>query len=192
MKKSLFLSSLLAICLPLAASAQEVAPKAEIFGGYSYLRTDAGAIVINSVSAHGFNTSLAGNITKHIGIVGEFSRFTASTGFAVSVLGRINVDSNVVTYLFGPRITPYRGKVEPFVHALFGGARENDKFSAGFGGELTENAFAFALGGGLDIKVNDNFAIRVAQVDYLGDKLGEGSANNFRYSVGVVIRLGKR
>ena len=112
MKKPLFLSSLLAICLPLAASAQEVAPKAEIFGGYSYLRADTGAIVIDSVSAHGFNTSLAGNITKHIGIVGEFSRFTVSQGFTVSVLGRINVDSNVVTYLFGPRITPHRGKSE--------------------------------------------------------------------------------
>jgi opacity protein-like surface antigen len=192
MKKTLFLSSLLAICLPLAASAQEVAPKAEIFGGYSYLRADTGFIVIESVSAHGFNTSLAGNITKHIGIVGEFSRFTVSHGFFVSGLGRINIDSNVVTYLFGPRITPHRGKVEPFVHALFGGARENDKLSGGIVDELTENAFAFALGGGLDIKVNDNFAIRVAQVDYLGDKLRGETANNFRYSVGVVIRLGKR
>jgi len=192
MKKPLFLSSLLAICLPLAASAQEGAPKVEIFGGYSYLRADTGAIVIDSVSAHGFNTSLAGNITKHIGIVGEFSRFTVSEGFTVSVLGRINVDSNVVTYLFGPRITPHRGKVEPFVHALLGGARENDKLTGGLVDELTENAFAFALGGGLDIKVNDNFAIRVAQVDYLGDKLGGETANNFRYSVGIVIRLGKR
>jgi opacity protein-like surface antigen len=192
MKKSLFLSSLLAICLPLAASAQEVAPKVEIFGGYSYLRADTSSMVSDSISAHGFNTSLAGNITKHIGIVGEFSRFTVSESFTVSVLGPINVDSNVVTYLFGPRITLHRGKVEPFVHALLGGARENDKFSGGLVGESTENAFAFALGGGLDIKVNDNFAIRVAQVDYLGDKLGGETANNFRYSVGVVIRLGKR
>ena len=192
MKKSLFLSSLLAICLPLAASAQEGAPKVEIFGGYSYVRTDTRFIVTDSISAHGFNTSLAGNITKHIGIVGEVSRFTISDGFTVSVLGRINVDSNVVTYLFGPRITPHRGKVEPFVHASFGGARENDKLSGGSVGEFTENGFAFALGGGLDIKVNDNFALRVAQVDYLGDKLREATANNFRYSVGVVIRLGKR
>jgi len=192
MKKPLFLSSLLAICLPLAASAQEVAPKVEIFGGYSYLRADTDTTGLDSINAHGFNTSLAGNITKHIGIVGEFSRFTLSDSFTVSVLGRINVDSNVVTYLFGPRITPHRGKVEPFVHALLGGARENDKFSGGFGDELTENAFAFALGGGLDIKVNDNFAIRVAQVDYLGDKLGGVTGKNFRYSVGVVIRLGKR
>jgi hypothetical protein len=61
---------------------------------------------------------------------------------------------------------------------------------------LTDNAFAFALGGGLDVKVNDNFAIRVAQIDYLrdklGDQLGSHTGNNFRYSAGIVIRLGKR
>lgn len=71
------------------------------------------------------------------------------------------------------------------------GAR-NDKASGGLVVEVTDNAFAFALGGGLDVKVNDNFAIRVAQVDYLGDKLGGQTGNNFRYSAGIVIRLGKR
>ena len=106
MKKPWFLSPLLAICLPLAASAQEAAPKVEIFGGYSYLRADTGNMGLDSVNAHGFNTSLAGNITKHVGIVGEFSRFTISEGFTSPILGNTNVDSNVLTYLFGPRITP--------------------------------------------------------------------------------------
>ena len=192
MRKSLFLASLLALCLPLAASAQEVVPKVEIFGGYSYLRADTGDTGLDAINAHGFNTSLTGNITKHVGIVGEFSRFTTSQSFTDPILGGITVDSNVLTYLFGPRITLRRGKAEPFVHALLGGARENDKASGGLVDQLTENAFAFALGGGLDVKVNDNFAIRVAQVDYLGDKLGSETANNFRYSVGIVIRLGKR
>lgn len=188
MKKPLFLASLLALCLPLAASAQEVAPKVEIFGGYSYLRADA----VNGINAHGFNTSLAGNITKHVGIVGEFSRFTNSESVPIPGAFNLTVNSNVLTYLFGPRIVLHRGKAEPFVHALFGGARENFKFPGRPAAPVTNNAFAFALGGGLDVKVNDNFAIRVAQIDYLGDKLGGETGNNFRYSVGVVIRLGKR
>jgi opacity protein-like surface antigen len=193
MKKILFLASLLALCLPLAASAQEVAPKVEIFGGYSYMRDDT----IGGVNAHGFNTSLAGNITKHVGIVGEFSRFTGSRSLPVpSTPILVNVDVNVLTYLFGPRIVLHRGKAEPFVHALLGGARENAEFPGRPVFPITDNAFAFALGGGLDVKVNDNFAIRVAQIDYLGDKLGDklGShtGNNFRYSTGIVIRLGKR
>jgi opacity protein-like surface antigen len=190
MKKPLFLASLLALCLPLAASAQEVAPKVEIFGGYSYQRDDT----IGGVNAHGFNTSLAGNITKHVGIVGEFSRFTGSRSFPDPVLITANV--NVLAYLFGPRIVLHRGKTEPFVHALFGGVRENEEIPGRPRLPITDNAFAFALGGGLDVKVNDNFAIRVAQIDYLGDKLGDNlgshTGNNFRYSAGIVIRLGKR
>jgi len=192
MKKPLFLAPMLALCLPLAASAQEAAPKVEIFGGYSYLRDDT----VGGVNAHGFNTSLAGNITKHVGIVGEFSRFTSSRSFPDPFLGSITVDVNVLAYLFGPRIVLHRGKAEPFVHALLGGARENAEFPGRPVFPITDNAFAFALGGGLDVKVNDNFAIRVAQIDYLGDKLGDklGShtGNNFRYSTGIVIRLGKR
>lgn len=194
MKKPLFLASLLALCLPLAASAQEVSPKVEIFGGYSYLRADA----VNGINAHGFNTSLAGNITKHVGIVGEFSRFTNSESVSIPISGfeNITVNSTVLTYLFGPRIVLHRGKAEPFVHALFGGARENQTVPGSISAPVTINAFAFALGGGLDVKVNDNFAIRVAQVDYLDYKFVHLNTsqrkNNFRYSAGIVIRLGKR
>jgi opacity protein-like surface antigen len=189
MKKPLFLASLFALCLPLAASAQEAYPKVEIFGGYSYLRAD----IVNGINAHGFNTSLAGNLTKHVSIVGEFSRFTDSATSTIPILMRsITVDSNMLTYLFGPRIVLHRGKVEPFAHALFGGARQNLKFPDTFAAEATDNAFAFALGGGLDVKVNDNFAIRVAQIDYLEAKIADPAGNNFRYSAGIVIRLGKR
>jgi opacity protein-like surface antigen len=192
MKKPWFLASLLALCLPLAASAQEVAPKVEIFGGYSYLRVDA----VNDINAQGFNTSLAGNITKNVGIVGEFSRFTNSESVPAPIIGSVTVNTNVLTYLFGPRIVLHRGKAEPFVHALFGGARENETVPGSISAPVTINAFAFALGGGLDVKVNDNFAIRVAQVDYLDYKFVHLNAsqrrNNFRYSAGIVIRLGKR
>jgi opacity protein-like surface antigen len=187
MKMPLCLACLLALCLPLAASAQEATPKVEIFGGYSYLRYDT----LNGVNAHGFNTSLAGNITKRVGIVGEFSRFTNSESIPIPIpnFPNITAKSNVLTYLFGPRIVLHRGKTEPFIHALFGGARQNLKIPGRPFAPVMVNAFAFALGGGLDVKVNDNFAIRIAQVDYLG--IGK-RGNNFRYSAGIVIRLGKR
>ncbi|MGH9752637.1 MAG: outer membrane beta-barrel protein [Blastocatellia bacterium] len=193
MKKLSLLAALLILCLPLAASAQDEAPKIEIFGGYSYRRFDSGD-GFGSVSFHGFNTSLAGNITKHIGIVGEFSRFNKKlASINVPELGQFNVDVGLWTYLFGPRATLHRGKAEPFVHALFGGARASAGVSVpGFseGGAVT--GFASALGGGLDVKVSDNFAIRVAQLDYLGSRFEGELSGDFRYSVGIVIRLGKR
>lgn len=79
-------------------------PKVEIFGGYSYLCGDT----LDGVNAHGFNTSLAVNITKHVGIIGEFSRFTSSRSFPGPVLGSITIDVNVLAYLFGPRIVLHR------------------------------------------------------------------------------------
>jgi opacity protein-like surface antigen len=201
MKKLSFLTSLLVLCLPLAASAQEVAPEVEIFGGYSLLRVDPGSVPgspdIGKLNTHGFNVSMAGNITKHVGIVSEFSHFTKSTS-ASNILGDpslsgIDLKLRMLTLLFGPRATLHRGKVEPFVHGLFGAARataEAPDFGVSAGDAAY--AFAYALGGGVDVKVHNNFAIRLGQVDYLGARAGGEGFDNFRFSVGVVIRLGNR
>ncbi len=77
MNKLALLALLMVLSLPLMASAQEEAPKVEIFGGYSFLRVSPGQ-GIDSVTGHGFNLSVASNITKNIGIVSEFARYSKS------------------------------------------------------------------------------------------------------------------
>jgi opacity protein-like surface antigen len=205
-KKLLFIASLVVLCLPLAALAQaanEEAPKFEISGGYSFVNGGGD-------TAHGFNASFAGNVTRRIGVVGEFNRYTESETISVPSLGTITIDpslqipplpalgpltvkSSLSTFLFGPRLTLIRRKAEPFVHGLLGVARSSFDFSgSGITGSGDNNAFAFALGGGVDVKVHKNFAIRVGQLDYLGVRGGGGTLNSFRYSAGVVIRVGAR
>jgi opacity protein-like surface antigen len=184
------------LSLPLMASAQEEAPKAEIFGGYSFLRVSPGQ-GLDSVNGNGFSLSVAGNITRNFGIVGEFSRYSKSDAlgdiFNDPDLNLINVDASVQTYLFGPRFTVRTGKAEPFFHGLIGAARGS--FEASTIG-LTESgsgyAFLYALGGGVDIKVHKNFAVRIGQLDFLQARFDEGKVNNLRFSVGVVIRMGNR
>lgn len=164
------------LILPLSALAQED-PKAEVFAGYSYLRTFEGE---DSVNAHGFNGSVAGNFNKHFGVVADFGFHRASES---------GISANSTTYMFGPRISGRSDKVDPFVHALFGGVRA----SAGASGiSVSDNAFAFAVGGGLDIKASDSVAFRIAQVDYLGARFFDETQNNFRYSVGIVFRIGSK
>ncbi|MBP6824645.1 MAG: hypothetical protein KA368_24075, partial [Acidobacteria bacterium] len=68
MRKLFFVAALLLI-LPLAGQAQS-APKAEIFGGYSYLRADDDD---GGLDLHGWNASAAINFTKYAGIAEEFS-----------------------------------------------------------------------------------------------------------------------
>lgn len=165
------------LILPLSALAQE-APKAEVFAGYSFLRTfvDTGGVGIDGINSHGFNGSIAGNISKNFGIVGDFGFYRASV---------LDTGINSITYMVGPRISGRSDKVDPFVHALFGGARVSALGASA-------RAFAFALGGGLDIKASDNVAFRIAQVDYLGTRSDGVTENNFRYSVGIVFRIGGR
>ena len=204
MKKLSFMVLLAVLCLPLAASAQEVAPKVEIFGGYSFLRLNLDAVPgsadvgvnLGDLDMHGFNVSLAGNPARHVGIISEFSHYTKTESFNIlgsPLPGGVNIDFRVLTLLFGPRVTLHRGKVEPFVHALFGGARASaESLVLGLSQGDAGYAFAYALGGGVDVKVHNNFAIRLGQIDYLGARAGGEGLNNFRYSVGVVIRLGNR
>src|SRR5262245_41870705 len=154
MKKLSFLVSLVVLCLPLAASAQEAAPQVEIFGGYSFLRTDPGSNPggpdVGKIDTHGFNVSMAGNFTKHVGIVSEFSHFTKSDSagniFGDPFFSGIDAKLRVFTLLFGPRVTLHRGKVEPFVHALFGTARTSAEVSAlGASERIAVSSFAYAL-----------------------------------------------
>jgi opacity protein-like surface antigen len=201
MKKLSLLALLVVLCSPLAASAQEEAPKVEIFGGYSYFRLNFGQDLtavpggssLDHLNMNGFNVSFAGNVARHVGIVSEYSRFTRSESVNIPILGSLNGDINVSTLLFGPRVTLHRGKVEPFVHALFGAARATaDASGPGLSQNEVGYAFAYALGGGVDVKVHRNFAIRLGQVDYLAARARAEGLNNFRFSVGVVIRLGNR
>jgi opacity protein-like surface antigen len=162
-------------------------PKAELFGGYSYGRINPGQ-GFDGINLNGWHASIAGNVNNWFGIAGDFSGHYGNP----TILG-IKVNTKNHTYLFGPRIS-YRNneKVTPFAHVLFGGA--NSRGSA-LGVGVSESAFAMAFGGGVDAKINDNFAFRVAQFDYLltrfdGPTSGTtANQHNFRISTGIVFRF---
>ena len=153
------------VCAPLLAVAQDY-PKAEVFTGYSYLRGNLNA------NFNGWNASVTGNVNNWFGVTADFGGHYVS-GF------------NVHTFTFGPKFT-YRGKnrVEPYFQTLFGGAR--------FGNGGSTTAFALATGGGLDVKVNKNVAIRVIDVTYLYLRDNGVISSNGRLSTGIVWRFGEK
>ena len=62
------------------------------------------------------------------------------------------------------------------------------------GETYTENDLAMALGGGIDVNLNDRIALRPVQLDYFatrGNTTGD-FADHLRFSTGFVIKLGKR
>lgn len=165
---------LLVLLLAVPAMAQDT-PKAEFFGGYSYLRVNPGS-GSDGINTNGWMASLSGNFNDWFGVTGQF------TGHYKSISG---VSTNVHSYMFGPRISSHSNeKWTPFVHFLFGGAR-------GGGGGVSENGFAMDFGGGFDYNAGDKVGVRIVQFDYVPFRFSGVWIHNFAISTGVVFRFAK-
>jgi opacity protein-like surface antigen len=160
------------------ATAAEDAPKAEIFGGYSFVRCDTGAFH-DSCNLNGWNASLALNAQKYFGIVADF-------GGAYGTVADNDVKEH--SFLFGPKFAVRKEKITPFAQALFGVANMKAKKGKV---ESSDNNFAMSLGFGLDFNASEKIAIRVAQAEYVLTRSEVDTFNNFRYSAGIVFKLGK-
>jgi hypothetical protein len=166
MKKSMLMLFHVLILVSVSAWAQEKFPKAEGFGGFSVLSLDAGKERIQPL---GFQASVAGNFHKNIGIVGDFG-------------GQYKNEGHVYEYLFGPQFSMRRDKVNVFAHTLFGGA------TAGGGGDSISH-FAMGFGGGFDVSVNNKFAVRVVQFDWIPvHGTGAWDYKTIRLGFGIVLK----
>jgi opacity protein-like surface antigen len=153
-------------------------PKAEIFGGYQFIRLNPGGS-----NCQGGAGSVAGNLNHWFGVVGDFG--------ACKVTGLPSgTSAHLVNYLFGPKLT-YRshGRLTPFAQVLFGG--EHASGSASGIGSASDSSFAMAFGGGADFEMTNHVSLRLIQGEYLYTKFGGAHQNNARISAGVVYRWGK-
>ena len=182
--KKLVLVVVLLIGFSVLAVAQDV-PVAEVFGGYSYVRVNPTQEQNpDSINLNGFSTSVALNANKIAGVVADFG------GYYGSVPNENDVNVHIYSLMFGPRINVRKGKVTPYVQALFGYSHlsvlANDETIQ------KENDFAMAFGGGVDININKTISVRPVQIEYVGIKSGQDLLNNMRFSAGIVFKLGKR
>lgn len=178
----------------IVASAQEVAtPKAEVGLSYSYTRVNPGG-TLASYNANGGYGYAEYNFGRVLGIVGELG-----ANHVGSVNG-VQFGNTTFEYLFGPRFNWRHSRFTPYVQALIGGERFSNGLNPASGSPLlaSQNNFAAALGGGLDITVTNHIAIKPFQLEWLTTQL-TGSAStlryvqdNLRYSAGVVFRFGSK
>jgi hypothetical protein len=163
MKTQITRTILLAGLLCVPALAQRV----EIYGGAQFEHLES------SYNAVGWNASLTGNFKHILGITGDFS----------GVYNSRRASSSVYTYTVGPVLTARLPVVQPFVHALFGGATASS-------GGVNENAFAMLLGGGLDLGLRKGIGLRLVQADWLMTQFGNRTQNSQgRVSAGIVIKF---
>jgi nitrite reductase/ring-hydroxylating ferredoxin subunit len=163
-------------------------PKVEVSFGYLFMHAPAETVK----NLNGFDASLFYNIKK-ISIGGEVSGGFGST---TDTIGTTRIDTSLkrYMYLFGPRFKVYENdKARVFVHSLFGGVHDTTKITVGTTStSFSANAFAMAFGGGLDVKLNNRFAIRPIQFDYVLTHFGNQFQNNYEFSTGVVFTLGNK
>ena len=138
---------------------------------YSYFRLGGSG----GINQNGVSGSLAYNLNRWAGIVGDFGGYHASPG---------GVSLNTYTYLFGPRLSLRNpSKFTPFAQVLLGGSR----LTAGAGGG-SSNQFAFSFGGGVDFGLLPHLAFR-PQVDYVGLRNSGVTTNCTRVSAGFVVHF---
>lgn len=169
----------------------------ELFGGYSFVRpsvtytqTPQGACVITgcptttTTQKLNFNGWEVGGAFKVLGPLALAADFSDTSG---SFQG---ATTHLRTYLVGPQLR-FPGPISPFAHFLVGGAHESTSSNVGVitTSSPTQNGFASALGGGLDLKVLPLLSVRPIQIDYLLTHFNSKTQNQFRYSAGVVIRF---
>lgn len=167
-------------------------PAAELFLGYSYIRFRPPSVSgTDNFDLHGGTASFAGNVNRWFGLVGDFG------GYKVTGLPS-GASASFYTFMFGPRFSHRGHRWTPFAQFLFGDAYTKTDISTPSPGFFTPaafhaNAFATAMGGGLDLKLSKRIAWRVLQAEYLLTKFQDGvdnRQNNIRLATGLVFRFG--
>ena len=141
----------------------------------------------------GFNAQGAYNFSRYFGVKAEFSYsqrhfdsdFIDLTTRLSQIMGGIKLQDNKTTTRF-----------RPFGHALVGVAHASDlprivrdgstlvTFSVRDG-----TGSAFALGGGLDIRLTKRLELRAFQIDYNPSRIKEETFQNVRLGIGLNFRF---
>lgn len=195
--KKLVLVAVFLLGFSVMAMAQDT-PAIEVFGGYSLVLIDTSTALKQSgfegmdLNLNGWNSSIAFNANKYLGFVAEFGGSYGTVGYEERNQPPYSwADISIYSLMIGPKFTLYRGAVAPFVQTLFGLAHIK---ASEAGDTYTENDMGMALGGGVDVNLNDRVALRPVQLDYFatrGNTTGN-FADHLRFSTGFVIKLGKR
>ncbi len=155
--------------------------RGEVFGGYSYVRTEGDA------NLHGWIGEVAFRLSPKLDFVADFSGHYTS----VDVPGIGGADADLHNFLFGIRYGGSReGGVRPFVHGLLGFSRTSGSTNVfGFSVSASDTGLGLALGGGFEVPMGELLSIRAVQADYLLLRSEGDSASNARLSAGVVARF---
>lgn len=166
-------------------------PVAETFLGYTYMRANS-ATDVPAFSMNGGSGQVAVNFNRWVGVVMDLGAVHN---------GNINdhqLDTTLVNFLWGPRVSLRYHRITPYFNILFGGARLSTSFPVtvvapptptnpivlpgepepvppgtvvGLRAVHSQTAFAMTVGGGLDIRITRHVSFRPIGLDYMLTRL---------------------
>jgi opacity protein-like surface antigen len=176
-------------------------PKFELSGTASALMFDIDKLGNETMWGYGIGANY--NVNKYFGIGGEWNANHGESTFTPTdtEIAPFKLDLRVQTIMFGPQVS-YRAKIFTVFGRFLVGAgtlKADDDIGYFNYSSVTKWQVAYAIGGGLDINLGKNFAIRPIQLDYvfidsdlpqaLGSSQAPGAFNNVRYNFGAVFKF---
>jgi opacity protein-like surface antigen len=214
-----FLSVIVLMCAAASTLAQGTTsddyPRFEIFAGYSAIgEANSRSISLGPTASvggnyamnKGFETSVIGNFSKHFGIKGDFSAhfsndsargtINACNPTCITATQDFELKTRLYNFLVGPEFKARNSsRFTPFAYALAGVAHTSATFTTTSPTlnlilKTSDNSFAMALGGGLDIRASKRVSFR-GTMDYnpvfMRDSLGD-RRDMVRLSLGILFR----
>src|SRR5665213_2921172 len=156
-------------------------PKVELFVGYTYWWAVPGHADNRIAEMNGASASLAYNFNRYLGLAVDVGGFKvdslkfSSLGAGSTPTRVVDADSNVLTFLIGPRLSfRSHSRLTPFLQVLGGAALADTVTVTGCTAQIyvciplpRETAFAMTAGCGLDLRLNHRIAWRVLQAEFL-------------------------
>ena len=191
MQKILALTILVALCSMMAFAADDH-PRVETFFGYTYLRANS-ATDVPAFSMNGGTGQAAVNFNKWVGFLMEIGAVHNGN------ISDRHIDTTMIDYSFGPRISLRYSRITPFFNIMFGGWHVGTStqvtaipvpptpsqpiFLPGSPTPVPPNspvslravhsqtAFGMPVGGGLDIKISKLVSFRPIELEYILTRL---------------------
>jgi len=178
-----------AALLPQSARAQGLAatpPSLSI--AYSSVRANADAGQCGCFFLSGGTAEFAVPSPYRVNLVADLS------GATIASVNRSPRGLSLLAFTVGPGVSFSLGRLQPFGHALIGGAHGFNSFFPYRAPQsnVSGDSVALELGGGMDIRATPRLSIRLFQADYLLTRFPNGSTNkqnSLRLGAGISIRL---
>jgi outer membrane immunogenic protein len=158
----------------------------DIWGSYTAIHANAPPAQCGCFYMTGFSASVAVRARHGIGFVFDYGRTNNPN------VNGANHNLTLATYMQGVRYSMFQShRLVPFGEALIGFGHTQSNYAI----DRNATGFAYAGGGGVDLKVSSRFDVRPVEFLYLKTDIPNGvnnRQNQYRMSAGLIYHLTPR